>query len=128
MLLTIGDSHSYIPFRTIARTRYMGAITMKRLGNPAEPLLHQCAAELAPQPGDVLIDALDLEDWVFGINITPNRGDELSVIGIARELSAIFGAELKLPGNPIRETATPVEDVLTAGLDRAAMDRGFRRP
>jgi phenylalanyl-tRNA synthetase beta chain len=68
------------------------------------------------KPGDVLIDALDLEDWVFGINITPNRGDELSVIGIARELSAIFGAELKLPVNSIREKATPVEDVLTVEI------------
>jgi phenylalanyl-tRNA synthetase beta chain len=68
------------------------------------------------KPGDVLIDALNLEDWVFGINITPNRGDELSVIGIARELSAIFGAELKLPGSPIRETVKPVEDVLSVEI------------
>jgi phenylalanyl-tRNA synthetase beta chain len=68
------------------------------------------------KPGDVLVDALDLEDWVFGINITPNRGDELSVIGIARELSAIFGAELKLPGNTINEAAKSVDDVLTVEI------------
>ncbi|HNY63963.1 MAG TPA: phenylalanine--tRNA ligase subunit beta [Deltaproteobacteria bacterium] len=68
------------------------------------------------KPGDVLIDALDLEDWVFGINITPNRGDELSVIGIARELSAIFGAELRLPGSVIRESDKPVEDVLSVEI------------
>ena len=30
------------------------------------------------------------EDFVFEIEVTPNRGDALSVIGIARELKAIF--------------------------------------
>ncbi len=68
------------------------------------------------KPGDVLIDALNLEDWVFGINITPNRGDELSVIGIARELSALFGAELKLPGNPLSEDEAPARDVLSVEI------------
>ncbi|HQG31545.1 MAG TPA: phenylalanine--tRNA ligase subunit beta, partial [Deltaproteobacteria bacterium] len=67
-------------------------------------------------PGDVLVDALDLEDWVFEINITPNRGDELSVIGIARELSAVFGADMTLPRFTLNETAVPVEDVLTVEI------------
>jgi len=65
-LLTVGDSHSYIPFRTIAKVRYMGAITMKRLGNPAEPLLHQAVAELTPQPGDILLAVcgeIDIRCW-----------------------------------------------------------------
>jgi len=68
------------------------------------------------RPGDVLIDALDLEDWVFEINVTPNRGDELSVIGIAREVSAVLGAELRLPQSPIVETDTPVENLLTVEI------------
>ncbi len=64
------------------------------------------------KPGEVLLDALDLEDWVFNINVTPNRGDCLSAIGIARELSALFRKNLKLPEFVIREDTTPVESVL----------------
>lgn len=65
------------------------------------------------KPGDVLVDALDLEDWVFEINVTPNRGDCLSVIGIARELSAVFGAELKRPGLSLVETDPPAGERLS---------------
>lgn len=83
-LLTIGDSHSFIPFRTIAKTRYMGAITMKRLGNPAEPLLHQCAAELAPQPGDVLIAVcgeIDVRCWAHVHVLRRKDGDAAAMLG-----------------------------------------------
>lgn len=37
------------------------------------------------------------EDWLFEISITPNRGDCLSHIGIARELSAILRRDFKEP-------------------------------
>lgn len=37
----------------------------------------------------------DLDDYVLTINITPNRGDCLSHLGIARELSALTGRPLK---------------------------------
>jgi len=36
-------------------------------------------------------------DWVFEIEITSNRPDWLSVIGIAREIAAITGSKLKAP-------------------------------
>lgn len=39
----------------------------------------------------------DGDDLVFDIEITPNRADCLSLIGVARELRAIFGLKLKKP-------------------------------
>ena len=39
--------------------------------------------------------ALMLDDVVFDVNITPNRADCMSVVGIAREVSAIYGIEMK---------------------------------
>jgi len=42
-------------------------------------------------------EALDLDDTAFTLKLTPNRGDCLSVLGLAREVSAITGQELKLP-------------------------------
>lgn len=41
-----------------------------------------------PAPGTPLEELLDLQDAVFDVELTPNRGDCLSVRGIARDLSA----------------------------------------
>ena len=48
-------------------------------------------------------------ETVFDIEITWNRPDALSVIGIAREYAAILGREMKLPDVSFEECATPVE-------------------
>ena len=42
-------------------------------------------------------DVLGLDDHRFEVKLTPNRGDCLSVAGIAREVAAITGAPLRLP-------------------------------
>lgn len=35
------------------------------------------------------------EDWLFEVGITPNRGDCLGILGIAREVAALTGVKLK---------------------------------
>ncbi|WP_442592294.1 phenylalanine--tRNA ligase subunit beta [Parapusillimonas sp. JC17] len=47
--------------------------------------------------GASLRDALDLDDTVFELKLTPNRADCLSILGVAREVSALTGAPLSLP-------------------------------
>jgi phenylalanyl-tRNA synthetase beta chain len=37
------------------------------------------------------------DDIVFEVNVTPNRPDCLSILGIAREVAAVFGLPLKMP-------------------------------
>jgi phenylalanyl-tRNA synthetase beta chain len=37
----------------------------------------------------------DREDWLFEVGVTPNRGDCLGIAGIAREVSALAGGQLK---------------------------------
>ncbi len=68
------------------------------------------------KPGDVLVDALHLEDWVLEVNVTPNRGDCLSVIGIARELAALFRTSMKKPGFTIKEDPERIEDCLSVEI------------
>lgn len=41
-------------------------------------------------------DYLELDDWVLDIDLTPNRADCLSVLGVARELAAITSQSLKV--------------------------------
>jgi phenylalanyl-tRNA synthetase beta chain len=40
---------------------------------------------------------LALDDVILEVNVTPNRGDAMSVLGIAREVSALTGTALKTP-------------------------------
>ncbi|MEW6721539.1 MAG: phenylalanine--tRNA ligase subunit beta [Thermodesulfobacteriota bacterium] len=66
--------------------------------------------------GMPLADALGLSDWLLEVEITPNRGDCLSVLGVARELASITGEKLVLPETPIREDGPPVESLATIAL------------
>jgi len=45
--------------------------------------------------GAALADYLNLPDAVIDLDLTPNRGDCFSVLGIARDVAALTGAELK---------------------------------
>src|SRR5712692_6019509 len=47
--------------------------------------------------GEPLANYLQIPDTVLDIAITPNRGDCLSILGLAREIAALFSARLKLP-------------------------------
>jgi phenylalanyl-tRNA synthetase beta chain len=55
--------------------------------------------------GTSIFEYLGLKDNLIEIDLTPNRGDCLSVAGVAREVSAINGVALKhTPGKIIKET------------------------
>jgi phenylalanyl-tRNA synthetase beta chain len=47
--------------------------------------------------GAPLDELLGLPDTIFEINVTPNRPDALSHLGIARELSALTGVPVRVP-------------------------------
>ena len=49
------------------------------------------------QTGSDVRAALGLDDQVFTLKLTPNRADCLSILGIARELSALTGTRLEIP-------------------------------
>ncbi|PRC92285.1 phenylalanine--tRNA ligase subunit beta [Solimicrobium silvestre] len=54
--------------------------------------------------GASIRDFLDLDDLKFTIKLTPNKADCLSVLGVAREVSALTGTALHVPS----ATAVPV--------------------
>ncbi len=74
------------------------------------------------KPGDDIREALDLNDHVVEFEITPNRPDCLSVIGLAREAAVTYGKPLTLhepvvkgggPGNlaDLLDVETPAQDL-----------------
>lgn len=65
--------------------------------------------------GKDLREYLDLNDKCITIKLTPNRADCLSLVGVARELSALTAASLALP--EISETAVGHADTRDIVLD-----------
>ncbi|MDR2850341.1 MAG: phenylalanine--tRNA ligase subunit beta [Verrucomicrobiota bacterium] len=72
---------------------------------------HSGIMELDPalKTGTFLRDALPKPEVVLDLEITWNRPDCLSIIGIAREFAALLGRPLKLPDATFAESAEPVE-------------------
>lgn len=63
-------------------------------------------------PGQDIKTAIGLEDSVVDFEITNNRPDCLSVIGLARESAATFGTELKLHKPTVKGGAGSIDDCL----------------
>ena len=57
-----------------------------------------------------------LGDTIFDLDITPNRADCLSVIGIARELAALTGQSLHLPEVSYEETTSPIDQQISVEI------------
>ncbi len=64
------------------------------------------------QIGRPLRDMDEFNDWLLEIEITPNRGDALSMLGIAREVAAICGKDLYMPEISYTEADRSLEDYL----------------
>ncbi len=68
-------------------------------------------------PGTPISEALALDDTILDIGITPNRGDCLSVVGIAREVAALFGVPLSPPSISLKEIGPPVETLASVTIE-----------
>jgi len=75
-------------------------------------------------PGTAIAKALHLEDVLLEVNVTPNRPDALSHVGIAREVAAILGTRVRLPDPGLREGGAPAFDAVKVRIE--APDRCAR--
>ena len=62
-------------------------------------------------PGQPLTDAMDLEDWILEITLTPNRIDCASILGIAREIGALTKKKITIPEVHFEETDISIQDL-----------------
>ena len=75
-------------------------------------------------PGPPLAQVLGIEDVVLEVNVTPNRPDALSHLGIAREVAAATGATVAYPQAGLLQRAPPASASLRVSVE--APDRCFR--
>ena len=69
---------------------------------------HEDILVLTPEAPIGVALAVYLGDIIFDLDVTPNRPDCLSVIGIAREIAALTGEPLRLPEIHYEESEKPI--------------------
>jgi phenylalanyl-tRNA synthetase beta chain len=103
---------------TIKKARIRGITSVGMLCSAAELGFEEESAGIMVLPEDLplgqpVIELLKLQDTILEFEITPNRGDCLSVIGVARELAAIYRRTFRLPEVKPRAGEKAVGDLAT---------------
>lgn len=75
--------------------------------------------DAALEPGTPFVQVWGEPETVIELEITPNRPDCLSMIGVAREMAVLYGTELKLPAFGISETADDVNAEISVAVEDA---------
>lgn len=80
---------------------------------------HDGILVLAPDApiGAAAADVLASGETVFDVAITPNRGDCVSLLGIAREVRALSGGDLRVPPAQPSETSRPASREVRVEID-----------
>lgn len=67
--------------------------------------------------GEDITKALDIKDFILDVNVTPNRADCLSIIGIARETAAAFNKKVQVTKRKLQETDKPIKNFISVKID-----------
>jgi phenylalanyl-tRNA synthetase beta chain len=102
MKVPLAKVGAQLPSVQIKRSNIRGAESEGMLCSAQELGLSEDRAGLLElpkdaEPGSDVRAALNLDDKVFTLKLTPNRADALSVLGVAREVAALTGSPLVSP-------------------------------
>jgi phenylalanyl-tRNA synthetase beta chain len=67
--------------------------------------------------GSDAMTQLNRDDQVLELSLTPNRSDALSMLGVAYEVAAILGREVKLPEANVTEATEKASDYISISVD-----------
>jgi phenylalanyl-tRNA synthetase beta chain len=113
--------------RRIERTEKMGVVSNGMLCSGDELGLTGDAEGILILPADTPLGRPLAElfgDTVLDVDVKPNRGDALSIVGLAREVAAATGAPLRLPPTDVTEAGRPTAERLSVEvLDPALCPR-----
>jgi phenylalanyl-tRNA synthetase beta chain len=105
----------------IRKTKIRGETSEGMLCSEAELGLSTSAEGIMILPpearlGMPLADALNTRDHLLELTVTPNRGDCLSIIGVAREVAALLGTGLHPPTLKLREGKRGMEESVRVSI------------
>jgi len=71
--------------------------------------------------GEDIRKAVGLDDWTMELNVTPNRPDCLSMVGVAREVAALTRGALLAPETSVRETGESIKGLIAIEIEDASL-------
>lgn len=106
----------------IKKSKIRGMVSMGMLCSEKELGLSEESDGIMILPQDLplgtpVFEALNLKDVRFEIGLTPNRPDCLSVLGVARELAAMAGSELRLPQPVVVEKGQAASELTSVVIE-----------
>ena len=109
-----------LPGVKIKKAKLRGVESQGMICSAAELQLEESSDGIMELPTDAtvgmpIIEYLSLEDSIIEIDLTPNRGDCLSISGVAREVAAVNRASLLQQVNPVIESQ--IEDTFPVELE-----------
>jgi phenylalanyl-tRNA synthetase beta chain len=110
--------------RAIERTEKMGVVSNGMLCSGDELRLSVDGEGILILPTGAPVGAAlaDLYgDWVLDVDVKPNRGDALCLVGLAREVAAAAGTVARFPEIALHEAGPPVGQVLAASVEDPAL-------
>jgi phenylalanyl-tRNA synthetase beta chain len=110
--------------RRIERAEKMGVVSNGMLCSGEELRLTADGEGILILPvdtplGQPLVDLYG--DWVLDVDVKPNRGDCLSLIGLAREVAAVTGGEVRFPDCSVADAGEPVDRRLAVDVHDPAL-------
>ena len=116
--------------RRIERTRIRGVVSNGMLCSAAELGLgsdadgiHILGSDDDLPLGTPLAEVVG--ETVLDVDVKPNRGDALSMVGLAREIAAINGAELRMPPTEVAESAERTDAHVSVRIDDPELNPRF---
>lgn len=106
----------------IKRAKLRGVESFGMLCSAKELGLAETSEGILELPGDApvgrdLREWLALDDEIIELNITPNRGDAMSVRGVAREVAAVFGGDRRITGPSLASVPPAIDERRAVHLD-----------
>jgi phenylalanyl-tRNA synthetase beta chain len=75
------------------------------------------------RPGTPLAEVVG--ETVLDVDVKPNRGDALSMVGLAREIAAFTGSQLRLPPVGVEETDEPADAHISIRIEEPELNPRF---
>jgi phenylalanyl-tRNA synthetase beta chain len=96
--------------------------SLQELGIESKLIAKDYSTGIFVFPNDVgvgldALEQLGLDDEILELGLTPNRADCLSMIGVAYEVAAILGREVKWPEAPVQEGTEKASDYISVKVE-----------
>ena len=104
----------------IKKAKLRGVQSAGMICSASELGLADSSDGIMPLPADAPVgsdfrDWLNLDDTLIEVDLTPDRGDCLSMIGIARDVSALNSCDLSQP--PMHDVEPVIDDAISVNLE-----------